>query len=242
MCPWTGYCCQKWIYFWWRQKDYIFVTWLTSGSIGCSSRDTCTERSFKNFDDLVQKYKDSLPHLSGSGGEDPRAFRCDSPLLALSLFSKRKFAGGVFMQDFINECKEEWKHLIEIVNKNNVSVLFPRKCLLGNIEFSCMMVGKVSTQTEYFVLNTSFTRHSKTGQCHFNSSWKEASPSLRWVLTVLMSVYFWSKGKEYIYIDDKRQSLESNTGPSCWLASLLTTPLSSSLYMYIVIVHHCKTS
>ncbi len=26
------------------------------------------------------------------------------------------------------------------------------------------------TQTEYFVLNTSFTRHSKTGQCHFNSS------------------------------------------------------------------------
>jgi hypothetical protein len=27
-----------------------------------------------------------------------------------------------------------------------------------------------ATQTEYFVLNTSFTRHSKTGQCHFNSS------------------------------------------------------------------------
>jgi hypothetical protein len=59
---------------------------------------------------------------------------------------------------------------------------------------------RMPTQTEYFVLNTSFTRHSKTGQCHFNSSWKEASPSLRWVLTVLMSVYFWSKGKEYIYI------------------------------------------
>ncbi len=96
-------------------------------------------------------------------------------------------------------------------------------------------------QTEYFVLNKSFTRHSKTGQCHFNSSWKEASPSLRWVLTVLMSVYFWSKGKQYIYID-KRPSLESNTGPSCWLASLLTTTLSRSLYIYIVIVHHCKTS
>ena len=28
----------------------------------------------------------------------------------------------------------------------------------------------VRAQTEYFVLNTSFTRHSKTGQCHFNSS------------------------------------------------------------------------
>ena len=57
-----------------------------------------------------------------------------------------------------------------------------------------------ATQTEYFVLNKAFTRHSKTGQCHFNSSWKEASPTLRLVLTVLMSVYFWSKGKEYIYI------------------------------------------
>ena len=66
---------------------------------------------------------------------------------------------------------------------------------------------KKISQTEYFVLNKSFTRHSKTGQCHFNSSLKEASPSLRWVPTVLMSVYFWSKGKEYIYIDDKRPSL-----------------------------------
>ncbi len=35
--------------------------------------------------------------------------------------------------------------MIEIVNENNVSVLLPRKYLLGNIEFSCMMVGKVST-------------------------------------------------------------------------------------------------
>jgi hypothetical protein len=103
------------------------------------------ERSFRNFDDLVQKCKDSLPHLSGSGGRDPRAFRCDSPLLALSLFSKRKFAGGVFIQDFINECNKEGKHLIEKVNENNLTVLLPRKCLLGNIEFSCMMVGKVST-------------------------------------------------------------------------------------------------
>jgi hypothetical protein len=49
-------------------------------------------------------------------------------------------------QEFINECNEEGKYLIEIENKNNVSVLLPRKCLLGNIEFSCMMVGKVFHQ------------------------------------------------------------------------------------------------
>jgi hypothetical protein len=79
-----------------------------------------------------------------------------------------------------------------------------------------------------FVLNKAFTRHSKTGQCHFNSSWKEASPTLRLVLTALMSVNFWSKGKEYIYID-KRPSLESNTGPSCRLAGLLPTTLSFSI-------------
>jgi hypothetical protein len=52
---------------------------------------------------------------------------------------------GIVIQDFNNECNEEGKLLIEIVNKNNVSVLLPRKCLLGNIEFPCMIGGKVST-------------------------------------------------------------------------------------------------
>jgi hypothetical protein len=86
-------------------------------------------------------------------------------------------------------------------------------------------------------LNKAFTRHSKTGQCHFNSSWKEASPTLRPLLTVLMSVYFWSKGKEYIYID-KRPSLESNTGPSCWHVSLLTTTQNTSTKYACDNLHH----
>jgi hypothetical protein len=33
-----------------------------------------------------------------------------------------------------------------------------------------MRARQEDSQTKYFVLNTSFTRHSKTGQCHFNSS------------------------------------------------------------------------
>ena len=65
---------------------------------------------------------------------------------SLFLFSQSvNLPEGIVIQDFINECNEEGKYLIEIENKNNVSVLLPRKCLLGNIEFSCMMVGKVST-------------------------------------------------------------------------------------------------
>ena len=65
---------------------------------------------------------------------------------SLFLFSQSvDLPEGIVIQDFINECNEEGKYLIEIENKNNVSVLLPRKCLLGNIEFSCMMVGKVST-------------------------------------------------------------------------------------------------
>ena len=65
---------------------------------------------------------------------------------SLFLFSQSvNLPEGIVIQDFINECNEEGKYLIEIENKNNVFVLLPRKCLLGNIEFSCMMVGKVST-------------------------------------------------------------------------------------------------
>jgi hypothetical protein len=37
------------------------------------------------------------------------------------------------------------KYLIELENKNNQSILLPRKFILGTIEFSCLMVGKVST-------------------------------------------------------------------------------------------------
>jgi ATP-dependent DNA helicase PIF1 len=37
-------------------------------------------------------------------------------------------------------------------------------------EASLIICYEATTQTEYFVLNTSFTRHSKTGQCLFNSS------------------------------------------------------------------------
>jgi hypothetical protein len=62
---------------------------------------------------------------------------CDSPIPTLSLFLKRKFAGEIF--SYLG------KYLIEIKNKNNVSALLPGKCLLQIIEFSCMMVGKVST-------------------------------------------------------------------------------------------------
>ncbi len=124
-------------------KRLYFVTWLASGSIGCSSRNTCTERSFKNFNNLVQKCKDSLPHLSGGGGGDPRDVIAP---FSLFLFSQNaNLSESIVIQDFINECNEEGKHFIEIVNKNNVSVLLPRKCLLGNKEFPCMMVGKLST-------------------------------------------------------------------------------------------------
>ncbi len=65
---------------------------------------------------------------------------------SLFLFSQNvNLPEGIVIQDFINECNEEGKHLIGIVNKNNVSVLLPRKSLLGNIKFSCMMMGKIST-------------------------------------------------------------------------------------------------
>jgi hypothetical protein len=65
---------------------------------------------------------------------------------SLFLFSQNaNLSESIVIQDFINECNEEGKHFIEIVNKNNVSVLLPRKCLLGNKEFPCMMVGKLST-------------------------------------------------------------------------------------------------
>jgi membrane glycosyltransferase len=106
----------------------------------------------------------------------------------------------------------------------------------------------ISSQTEYFVLNKAFTRHSKTGQCHFNSSWNEASPTLRLVLTVLMSVYFWSKGKEYIYIDKRPRSKE-NPSQQEWLMgsrrrcfllgfTILNTILSTWLFYRLLYINY----
>jgi len=53
---------------------------------------------------------------------------------------------GICIQYFVNNVNVNGKYLIEIENRNNVSILLPRKSLLGEINFSCLMVGKVSTE------------------------------------------------------------------------------------------------
>jgi hypothetical protein len=49
------------------------------------------------------------------------------------------------IQSFVNNVSIDGKYLIELENKNNRSIPLPRKFILGTIEFSCPMVGKVST-------------------------------------------------------------------------------------------------
>jgi hypothetical protein len=66
--------------------------------------------------------------------------------LSIFLFSPNaQLPEGICIQSFVNNVSIDGKYLIELENKNNQSILLPRKFILGTIEFSCLMVGKVST-------------------------------------------------------------------------------------------------
>ena len=66
---------------------------------------------------------------------------------SIFLFSpNEELPEGICIQYFVNNVNVNGKYLIEIENRNNVSILLPRKSLLGEINFSCLMVGKVSTE------------------------------------------------------------------------------------------------
>jgi hypothetical protein len=86
--------------------------------------------------------------------------------LSIFLFSPNaQLPEGFCIQSFVNNVSIDGKYLIELENKNNRSILLPRKFILGTIELSCLMVGKVSTswqsadaeQENYIIIGESKT-------------------------------------------------------------------------------------